>query len=178
MIRARTWRAPSLLALVLVVLLGLATTAQASVGDRMPAFKECVQVRGTHNLCATGSLGRLTMCLRSASKKTAVLRVLQPLSVSPSSPPHCLECKKLTDVFCSHSPTPPPLDLLVRMRLHLPTHHHRPPPRGRHARSPVPRQVALHPPSRHPGAPQRALLGAQPMGTLVRPAQAPPSTLR
>lgn len=58
--RARTWRLPSLLALAVVLLALCGAVAEASTGDRLPEFGECVEVR------------RLRSCSRSAREATQV----------------------------------------------------------------------------------------------------------
>src|SRR3569833_1229929 len=71
----------------------------------------------------------------------------------------------------SPPPPTPPLVVPVRVRLHMPAHHHQPAPSARGGDGAVPRQVAVPQGAGGAGALLGAVLAAQPVGTPAGPAQ-------
>lgn len=142
-------------ALFVVLLLLLTSPAHASVGDRLPEFRECVDVR---------LLSRSPLC----PPLTLPLPDLRPRELRPRRrPPHPDPA----------APPPPPLDLPAGVRPHVPAPRDRPAhlrlAAGTH--SAVPREVALPPPPRHAGALLRAVQPAQLLGALQRAVQPRPA---
>jgi hypothetical protein len=149
------------------VLLLLGRTVQASLGDRLPDFKACVQVWKTLKL----HRNLILTTLRSVKKPIAAETLHQYVRYHPEPNPHPSFRNSLSR---SLPPPHPPLGLPLRMRLHLPTHHDRKASRARPtihaAHLPVPRQMALLPlpgharallsvllPPQLPRAPERSL---------------------
>lgn len=146
--------------LSLLLLLHFAATARASLGDRLPDFRQCVSVSLT---CAHRNFSKVE-CLRSVWTRTA-MDTMQ-LFVSPPKISH----GKNSDMQCSSTPPPPALlDLPGQLRLCMPAHHHRPSccPRSSHARAnrTVSRKMAFLPPSWRPRALFRAVFPLQLAGT-------------
>ena len=142
--------------LSLLMLLCFVATTCASLGDRLPEFRQCVSVSLT---CAHRSFSQVEY-VRSAWTRTAVdtMQLFVSLRVFHTA--------NDADPQCSSSPPPPVLlDLPGQLRLCLPAHHHRPScrPRSSHARAnrTVSRQMAFLPPPRHPRALFRPVLALQ-----------------
>ena len=79
---------------------------------------------------------------RSASRRTARMAKQQQSVRIPS------QILYFANIFSSPSSSPL-LDLPTRMRLHMPTHNHRPTRRSIRADRPIPRKMAVLPLSRH-----------------------------
>lgn len=88
------------LLLSLLVLLHIAATAHASLGDRLPEFRQCVSVSLT---CAHRSFSQVEY-LRSVWTRTA-MDTMQLFVSPPVLPSH----GKNADMQCSSSPPPPAL---------------------------------------------------------------------
>lgn len=56
-------RPSSLLAFLVVCICLLWGTAEASLGDRLPEFRECVEVRFFACVCAVSSVQKVQLCL-------------------------------------------------------------------------------------------------------------------
>lgn len=126
----------------------LARVVDASLGDRLPDFKDCVQVGSSR--CSASFLVLIIFC-RSALKQTAA-RTRRPY-VCAFLYMYQAHCQLIAASF----PPPRPLvGLPLRVRLHLSACNHRQAPRTRssvHAADiSVPREMALLPLPRYAGA--------------------------
>lgn len=121
------------------MILLLSGAAQASLGDRLPDFKHCLEVHSNHIVTPRHSTDSY-----SRSVKRPIAAKMQPPYVR-GLPRHVLPHSDLA----SFPPPPPSLGLSRRMRLLVSTHRHRATSRSRPAvhatRIPIPREMAILP---------------------------------
>lgn len=148
MIVRQSWSLPLQLFFCLAALSLLIHEANASYGDRLPEFRQCVEVRFPSLPSNTRSQ------TRSASRRTARMAKQQQFVRIPSP-----------ILYLADFPGSPSssllLDLPTRMRLHMPTHNHRPTRRSVRAHRPIPWKMAILPLSRHARTILRLLLPPQ-----------------
>jgi hypothetical protein len=135
------------LLLLFLVAFFLASSVNASYGDQLPEFRECVEVWSTgHNL----PLMRELKCWAGMQKRKLREWFGIHMHVYTTSVYNQLELTMSYSSFTSSTA----LDLLFGMRLYLSTYHHRAACRRFPASCPIPWQMAVLPLSRH----ARALL--------------------
>lgn len=156
---------PLLLALAICVLLFCADV-HASIGDRLPEFRQCVEVcdhpdRDGDTIQPWKRVGADRTVRRSARRRiaTRISRRLRSVRHAPDSPFGSKHASRLTLLNLSDSspPPPPPLGLPPGMRPRLPAHNHGGARVGRPTRGAVLRKMAVPAPSGHAGAAVGAL---------------------
>lgn len=100
--------------LILVIALYFAVNVSASIGDRLPEFRKCVEVNFSIYQQEWNSDKSRFAKLRIACQEKAV----------------CVRCTRSSSERCLTKPSPTPetllVELCIRMRLHVSTHHHWP----------------------------------------------------
>ena len=146
------------------VFLFAASFVDASLGDRLPEFRECVSVSEAL-MCTTTKLTVYQTCTdENCQKGDSVLRK------------HCNHMPPLGDSCSSSAPSPPvPLDLPYQLRLCLPAYRDGSPtckrPSNAKPHCSVPRQMAVLSFVGHAGTGLGALLFLQPPGSPRRDIQ-------